>query len=407
MLLLRLRTATGAGVLAVSLASLACTESYAPESIDSATAESPLLSVYANEDAASRDLLTRTARHVALALQDRALRSQVLQALRESPYPEHKLPFKRFLRQDGGRLRDRAARTAGRTAEQFLHDVDAFPTALEFYMPVPEHVAGWDGGDDLLVATALRDGEDPVVFTLTGVEVPGVTSTTPPTTPTLVIVPAEMNFESFDESLLGGSVGAECEPTALQDCGDEGGGGGGGGGWVTGLVMTAWNFDDNGFGDGWPFGSPEYEVYASAGSQCNPFATNCMSLNRWHPELEWPSNCASEKWSQSDPRWFNTDDRDVLHTGQVQVLTRSEYDTFRNNFNDIEIIVHENDDAEDCKGGGVGLWGYPDVFNVGPSGNKTPADGKMWAVLRSSVTGFPIDTTNANIYINRLKIEVR
>ena len=111
---------------------------------------------------------------------------------------------------------------------------------LEMYFPVPEHRARWDGGDDLLVATALKDGEVPVAFDTRGRR-RVLSATQPPATPVLAIVPVETDFDAP------ASAPFIC-------CG-----GGGGSTTPAGLYLVASHFVQD--FEGWLKGSPEYEIH--------------------------------------------------------------------------------------------------------------------------------------------------
>jgi hypothetical protein len=65
---------------------------------------------------------------------------------------------------------------------------------LEMYFPVPEHRAAWRGGDDLLVATALKDGDTPVAYDVRGRRYV-LSAERPPVAPVLALVPAETDFD--------------------------------------------------------------------------------------------------------------------------------------------------------------------------------------------------------------------
>lgn len=144
-------------------------------------------------EATGRAIMARLARQVALALSDAGLRSRVYQALHGSPYREHKLHFRTMLQSTNLGLLDAMAATEGAGRDAILASLDSVMD-LEFYMPVKEHWATWDGGPMLLVATAHHDGDIPSAFDLSGRPVGLSSPWVPPATPTLALVPAEMNF---------------------------------------------------------------------------------------------------------------------------------------------------------------------------------------------------------------------
>jgi hypothetical protein len=141
---------------------------------------------------AALDQLTRA---VALALQDKGLRQQVKNDMRESRFTtEHKLEFRGYLAGPrGGMLLAKMARESGLSREQLTALLQAV-RPLEFYMPAPEHREHWTGGDNLYVASLLTDHTVPTAFTLAGVPVT-LDAEIPASTPVLAIVPAETRFE--------------------------------------------------------------------------------------------------------------------------------------------------------------------------------------------------------------------
>jgi hypothetical protein len=196
----------------------------------------------------------RLARRLALALADSAYRAELHAELQRSPVAEQKLHFQRYVAGAGGRAAERIATVTGAAAEDVTAEaLGAVP--LELYLPVPAHRAGWTGGDDLLVATALGDHDVPVAFDPSGRRVL-LDPEQPPATPVLALVPVETDF---DAALTGGA-NAEC-----QDCGGDGGGTGGTGGDGTsslvgaGIVMTYATFVED--FEGWLKGAPEFEIH--------------------------------------------------------------------------------------------------------------------------------------------------
>lgn len=186
--------------------------------------------------------LEGVARRLALALADPGFRSRLRARLEGSPIREHKLHLQRDLAAGGGRER----RELARLTRESDRSVDSLLTAtrgLELYFPVPAHRAAWQGGTNLLVATAARDHDVPVAFDVQGRRIL-LDPTTPPATPVLAVVPVETDF---DHPLR--SASATC-----TNCSTEGGTGGTGG-----LYMTKARF----FSDfeGWLKGSPEFEVH--------------------------------------------------------------------------------------------------------------------------------------------------
>jgi hypothetical protein len=133
------------------------------------------------------------AHDVAVALQNADLRRLVFEELSASPYREHKLHFAGFVRGRGAQLLERVAAVRHRTANAVLTSLDSVAD-VEFYMPVPEHLAAWRGDTNLIVVAQLGDEATPVGFTLSGHPVPGLSPDIPPATPALVLVPVETDF---------------------------------------------------------------------------------------------------------------------------------------------------------------------------------------------------------------------
>lgn len=104
------------------------------------------------------DPVDRYARAIASALADPALRHQVLEDLRDSPFPKHKVHLQSYLRgARGSRITAVAAGTVGMRPEQFLAGLDALP-ALEFSFSRSIDRFHWTGTPDLVVigSTASR-----------------------------------------------------------------------------------------------------------------------------------------------------------------------------------------------------------------------------------------------------------
>ena len=182
------------------------------------------------------------ARALARALGAPQFRAYVKAQLDASPFREHKLQFQRFLGADRGRAVEALALDAGVAAADFAQQADrAIP--LEMYLPVPEHRRAWNGGANVLVATALRDGDPPVAFDIHGNR-QVLSADHPPATPVIALVPVETDFA------------AAPSPTICWECIII---------WPTppppspGLYMTKSHFVDD--FEGWLKGSPEFEAH--------------------------------------------------------------------------------------------------------------------------------------------------
>jgi hypothetical protein len=191
----------------------------------------------------------RLARRMALALADPAFRAYVKDALDRSPVREHKLQLQRLIGRPDHRALQALAK-AGREPEAEVEGDARSAPALEFYMPVPAHRAAWNGGDNILVATAREDHEAPVAFDVRGKR-RLLSPAAPPATPVLAVVPVETDFD----------VRTDVAFAVAGEGGGSNGGGGGTGGTTPpqGLYMTYSHFVDD--FEGWLKGNPEYEIH--------------------------------------------------------------------------------------------------------------------------------------------------
>ncbi len=253
--------------------------------------------------------LERQARRLARALGDPAFREYLLAQLRASPVVEHKLQFQRWLSRDGRRALEAMSGAEGEDASAVLADATA-GLAAELYFPVPGHLERWDGGPDLLVATAIQDRDAPVAYDTHGRRVvldPG----TPPPTPVLALVPQETNFDRLPDPR-----GAVC---GFEECGSGGGGTGGGSGGsggsgasppVQNLYLTRAQFVDT--FEGWLKGNPEFELHvlgpASAGDSSMMTSYQCVGEHA-------PSGYS---WDMNSKSW----------SGAAKVFTQAQMDAF-------------------------------------------------------------------------------
>lgn len=259
--------------------------------------------------------LERQARRVARALDDPEFRQYLQARLRESPVAEHKLQFQRFLTRDNRRALRAMASADGEQEETVLGEALA-GLAAEVYFPVPGHLEQWDGGPDLLVATALGDRDAPVAYDTRGrrrLLDPRV----PPSTPVLALVPQEADFDRPQ-----GPEGIIC---TFEDCGSGGGGSGGGAGGGTGgggpggtppaqsLYLTRAQFVDT--FEGWLKGNPEFELHvlgpATAGDTANMVSYQCVGEHA-------PSGYS---WDMNGTSWSGT--AKVFTQAQMDALERA------------------------------------------------------------------------------------
>jgi hypothetical protein len=248
--------------------------------------------------------LERLARRTARALRNPSFRADLKSALDRSTYREGKVHFQRYLKENGGRgLRELAASDGEPEA-----DVDGDATrsgTLEMYFPVPAHRAAWTGGENLLVATAERDGEAPVAYDLAGRRMV-LSPDTPPSTPVLAVEPAEQDFGAGGEVAAATSNGDGC--------------GGTGGGYVTpptpGLYMSRIEFV--GSFESWLKGDPEYEIHimgpAAKGDDANLASFQCIGEHATNP-YAWDSD--EKLWTGSQLLFSKTqiDAMAVAHKG--------------------------------------------------------------------------------------------
>jgi hypothetical protein len=183
----------------------------------------------------------RLAQALARALRDAGFRQILFERLSSSRFREGKVHLQGFLGADGGRERSRLARLAGIDESAIAADLDG-SSAIEVYLPVPEHRTRWRGDDRIMVATAETDQDAPAGFELTGRRV-RLDPARPPDIPVLMVARAEQRFEA--------AAGITC----LLVCG----GGTGSATATPGLYLTRTAFGET--FEGWFKGDPEFEVH--------------------------------------------------------------------------------------------------------------------------------------------------
>jgi len=263
---------------------------------------------------AMRGILTRMTRDVAVALKEPAVRRQVYEALQRSPYAEHKLHFRRLLREPAVDLLDRVAAAGRETAAQVLARLDSL-VDLEFYMPVPEHRVAWQGGEDLIVVSSLVEYGEMVGFDLDGRPVQGLTEAAPPATPVLVLVPAETDFGP-EHPVSYATCGDDCDPP----CTGYGCGGCSGGcppppppRPTPGVWMVS-SYIQN-LRESWARGSPEIEVFLIGRTGTSgPGASHSVGGTA-HEDASW-----SERRFDQDGHWWSAG------SGSPGVLVAPEFD---------------------------------------------------------------------------------
>jgi hypothetical protein len=226
------------GALALAAALAACDRSPPTAANEESTPSTPQYSV-------ERSAMDRLARKLARALADPAFRSYLKSQLDHSPFPEHKLQLQKLLLQSDRQVLKEVARIGGSSEAELDMDLkEAIP--LEIYFPVAQHRDEWDGGPNLLVASAREDREAPVAYNGAG-QRQVLSADQPPATPVLAVVPVETDFAH------------PAGPGAEATCTDCGGGGGGTSGPPPGLYMAYSHFVQD--FESWLKGSPEFEYH--------------------------------------------------------------------------------------------------------------------------------------------------
>ena len=299
--------------LAICAGLAACSDRQAPTQ-PTLESESPAALVEPGRERSQQ--LERLARRFARALADPAFRAEVKQALDASPYPEGKVYFQRALARDGDRGYQVLARASGEALADVTRDANGVGT-LELYLPVPAHRAAWTGDEQVLVATAERDGEAPVAFDVGGRR-QVLDARTPPAMPVLAVVPAELDFDA--PRLKSATCNGET-------CG------GGTGGYVAaptpGLYLTRADFVET--FESWLKGSPEYEIHVMGPS--SPGDTKVISSYQ----------CIGEHaggdyaWDMNSKSW----------TGSQLLFSNAQMDAFAATYGGkpFSIMAYEDDDG--------------------------------------------------------------
>jgi hypothetical protein len=293
--------------LAVLALAAACTDTpLAPSRPPGATPPAT-----APEGVSARDRQERLARQFALALNSPQLRQALLAELQQSPSAEKKVHFQALLAGNGGRFR-RALAEAGGVPEEAI-SADAMGAAsLETYLPVPEHRARWRGADDLLVATAVADGDTPVAFDTRGRR-RQLDPARPPDQPVLALVPAEQPFEGLYPSI------GFCPPEGC-DSGTQAPSAGG-------LYMTYASFTQT--FESWLKGNPEFEVHilGQDGSGSTLKSYQCAGEHAGGPYA----------FDQNAKTW----------SGSVMLFSQNQFDAFQASHpgQAVRVLVIEDDDG--------------------------------------------------------------
>jgi hypothetical protein len=296
------------GILALALLS-ACENREPTKPDEEPAVDAPITSNSPASATAERAAMDRLARRVAKALKDAEFRAALKLELNRSPFSEQKIHFQRFLSQSDGQAVRQLARLSGDGEAAIEEDARAAP--LELYFPVPAHRAAWQGGTEVLVASAQNDGDAPIAYDVTGRR-QVLSPDAPPTTPVLAVVPVETNFEmsAAGEPFIccAGSPAPPPTPPA-------------------GLYMTYARFVQD--FEGWLKGGPEFEIHilGQAGSS--------DSLTDYQ--------CAGEPASG----FYRFDQNSLSWSGSVLLFTQTQLSNYKaahpnQNF---RVIALEDDDT--------------------------------------------------------------
>ena len=340
----------------------------------------------------SQARLERLARRTARALRDPGFRADVKAALDRSTYREGKVHFQRYLKENGGRGLRELARADGESDTDVDADASRSGT-LEMYFPVPAHRRAWPGDENILVATAERDGEAPVAYDLAGRRIV-LSPDAPPATPVLAVEPAELDFDAPSVAA------AMCTEETCS---------GGGGGYVVpptpGLYLTRAEFVES--FESWVKGDPEYEVHimgpAAKGDNTNLVSFQCIGEHA----------AAPYSWDTNEKTW----------SGSQLLFSKAQIDAMASAYKNVPftIMAYEDDDTA-CQiktdadranklftavGGFIGQWksatGIDGKLEAAPSLFKllaaiysflTTADDIIGVVVSDAVTGRYHNGTN-------------
>ncbi|HLL46807.1 MAG TPA: hypothetical protein VK399_08850 [Longimicrobiaceae bacterium] len=220
----------------------------------------------------------RLARMVALSLREPSVRGMLQRSMAGSKVKEGKVHLNTYLRGEGALLL-RAMSRAGGVSEAEVLAVLAETGSMEIYLPVGTHRSQWQGGSDLVVASLIDDQQVPF-----GVDLDGRTLTlskdTPPTTPTISIVPAE-SFDAqgkpWDRDLATGpnaSINAQGPRFNLNTTP------------FTGIWINEVHVGHD--YEGWGQGNPEFEFYYENASTRQPIVciTEFRSVEPYHFNMD-------------------------------------------------------------------------------------------------------------------------
>lgn len=151
------------------------------------------------------DELDRVARSLAVGLKDDAARTALRDALRDSPWNEHKLVFQELLASEGGAaVAAAAARAGGESVQAFRARVAGLPQ-LDLYVPSRDQRLSWRGTPDVAVAATLDLEESKVPgFTAEGRRIQDALSI--PGGAVFLLAPAELRTKRLSPQPAGAGV---------------------------------------------------------------------------------------------------------------------------------------------------------------------------------------------------------
>ena len=257
-----------------------------------------------------RVAMDRLARRMARSLADSGFRAYVRAELGRSPVVENKLQLQRFLSRSSGKVSRMVAQLTGEPETSLAADAEeAGP--LEMYFPVPEHRADWNGGPDVLVASARGDRDAPVAYDVQGRR-QILSPDTPPDAPVLAIVPVETDFGADESIAFAVNTGPTSPPPPPPP---------------TGLFMSYAHFVQD--FEGWLKGSPEFEIHilGQAGATDSLRDYQCVGANA----------AGSYRFDQNDLDW----------SGSVMLFSQSQLDSYKTAHpnQNFRVIALEDDDT--------------------------------------------------------------
>ncbi len=335
----------GALVLALFAGLGACSDpirSVAP------TASRDIVASVASAPSEERVALSKIAKLVAVAIDNEPARQHLKRDLRAAPFREHKLELTPYLRsREGNALLTRMAAANGGDEAGVFTTLSAI-RSLELYMPVAAQRESWNGKADVLVVSQLEEAAPIVAFNEAGGEV-ALDRKTPPTQPTLSIVPVETRFDqpmdlrkSRNVRDQNGDAIGTLEPyqltqssliACLEACGGGGGGGGTGGGTSVppGIYLEFSRFMD--MKEPWFRGDPEIEAHIQG-----PFMGSA-------PTYADDLSCSGEH--PYDPQKY-FDQNGSFWSGRVLLFSEAEVTAFTQKFSNGFHVMFWEDDNQPC-----------------------------------------------------------